>query len=312
MAVKQNNTEQNEMAPGQAGGGGGGGSAANMGAGGAGAGAGGAASSNGKSTMPGNISDEGGGGGGGQVNDASSQTTSGKCQTNARELGGAGGNGSGTGSSTTNDRQHDFNALLNIMQGIDPEDQKASRIYKLVIYNLAGMHVSSAPADLKLFKENITKIGQLLAVPNKKRYLMFYLRFVYHLITQSAEPPSCAVAIVFQLFSPDLIIEAVQSLLDLNVQDDSIRKTVGLLCKWIHVCNFCQNLNLWIMALLHGLREQEKYLLLDEIALDNIEHLFRLMILPALRPKVAPIVFHMLSTINQTPEIFHKVSFGAL
>ncbi|EDW57142.1 ubiquitin carboxyl-terminal hydrolase 38 [Drosophila virilis] len=307
MAVKQNNNEQNEMAPGQAGGGGGGGSAANMGAGGAGAGAGGAASPNGKSLMPGNISDEGGGGGGGQANDASSQTTSGKSQTNARELGGASGTGTGSSSTNTTDRQHDFNALLNIMQGIDPEDQKASRIYKLVIYNLAGMHVSSAPADLKLFKENITKIGQLLAVPNKKRYLMIYLRFVYHLITQSAEPPSCAVAIVFHLFSPDLIIEAVQSLLDLNVQDDSIRKTVGLLCKWIHVCNFCQNLNLWIMALLHGLREQEKYLLLDEIALDNIEHLFRLMIFPALRPKVAPIVFHMLSTINQTPEIFHKI-----
>ncbi|EDW02390.1 ubiquitin carboxyl-terminal hydrolase 38 [Drosophila grimshawi] len=274
MAVKQNNTEQqNDGAPG-----GGGGAGADP------------ATATSTSNVPGsnnNISDKGGG-----SNDAS--------------------NGSDAspkaGGSDSSDRQHDIKALLRIMQIINPEEQQATLvIYHHVICKLARMPMSTKPEDLKRFKEEINKVGNYLAMPNKKSYLMFYLRIVYQLITETAYEPSCAVAIVFQLFSPDLIIEAVQSLLDQDVQDDSIRKTVGLLCKWICFCNFCQNLNLWIMALLQGLREQEKYLLLDEIALDNIEMLFWPMILPAMRPKVAPVVFHMLSTINQAPEIFHKI-----
>ena len=297
MAVKQNNTEPNDVAPGT-----GGGAAAAGNAGAAAQATSGTALGTGKSNVldTSHISDEGGGI---EVDDLdpSSQTDA-KAAANDRES-------CGTGTGTTR-RQHDINSLLNIMQSINPEDQPATMlIYQHVILNLARMQVTNSAEDLKRFKEEITKVGHFLALPKKKRFLMFYLRLVYQLITQSAyEAPSSAVAIVFELFTPDLIIEAVQSLLDLNVPDDSIRKTVGLLCKWISVCNFCQNLNLWIMALLQGLHEQEKYLLLDEIAMDNIDQLFMLMIFPALRPKVAPIVFHMLSTINQAPEIFHKVS----
>jgi len=217
------------------------------------------------------------------------------------------------------DIQLQIKSLVNIMQGINPNDRHLTLLrYQHVIYGLAHMQISTTNTkDLTLFKEEIVQVANMLMLPNKKEYLMFYLSIVYQLISQSesqsnSKPPSVALAIVFQLFSPELILEAVQSLLERNVQDECIRKTVELLCNWLRICNFCQNLNLWIMALLQGLREQEKYQLLDEIAMDNIEVLFQHMIFPALRPKVAPIVFHMLSTINQAPEIFHKVKYCAL
>ncbi|KAL7735597.1 hypothetical protein ACLKA6_009557 [Drosophila palustris] len=208
--------------------------------------------------------------------------------------------------------QKEIKSLLNIMQGINPEDRHSTLLrYQLVIHGLANMQLTTTNTkDLILFKEEIVQVGNMLMLPNKKEYLMFYLSIVYQLISQSdndTKPPSVAVAIVFKLFSDELIDEAVQSLLDQNVQDETIRKTVGLLCTWLRVCNFCSNLNSWIMALLRGLRRQEKYQLLDEIAMDNIDMLFNHMIFPALRHKVAPIVFHMLATINQAPQIFHKL-----
>lgn len=291
MAVKQNNTESNDASTGStaadsagsAGGGGGGGS--NVGGGTAGKQAKMNPGSSSNNNM--NISDEGGGG---ESMDA--------CSEQSRDQAGVGALNS----------VHDIATLLHIMEHIDLEDPYTRQhSYKMVITNLAHMQISSNPEDIKRFKEEMLKVGTLLAMPNKKRYLMLYLRIVYELI-QLEEKPSFAVAIVFELFSPPLITEAVQSLLEQNVQDESIRKTVGLLCEWIPLCNFCQNLNLWIMAILRGLREQERFQLLDIIALDNIERLFFFLILPAHRHKVVPIVFHMLSTINHSPEIFHKVS----
>lgn len=294
MAVKQNNTESNDVSTGStaadsagtAGGGGGGGS--NVGGGSAGKQAkmNPGSSSNKNNNM--NISDEGGGGG--ESMDA--------CSEQSRDQAGIGAINS----------VQDIATLLHIMEHIDLEDPHTRQhSYKMVITNLAHMQISSNPEDIKRFKAEMLKVGSLLAMPNKKRYLMLYLRIVYELI-QLHDKPSFAVAIVFELFSPDLITEAVQSLLEQNVRDESIRKTVGLLCEWIPLCNFCQNLNLWIMAILRGLREQERFQLLDNIALDNIERLFFFLIMPAHRHKVVPIVFHMLSTINQAPEIFHKVS----
>lgn len=283
MAVKQNNTDPNDVSTG---------SSASDSAGTAG-GSNVAGTGNKTKIMPSgggnnnmNISDEGGGG---ESMDASND-----------------GPSSMVGGPTTANRVNDISTLLHIMEQIDLDDPHNRQ---MVIVELAHIQMSSNAEDIKVCKEQMRKVGNLLALPHKnKRYLMFYLRTVYELITH--DKPTFAVAIVFELFSPDLIIEAVQSLLEQNVRDESIRKTTGQLCNWIPLCNFCQNLNLWIMAILRGLRQQERYQLLDNIALDNIERLFFFLILPAHRHKVVPIVFHMLSTINQAPEIFYRVSLS--
>ncbi|KAH8291092.1 hypothetical protein KR054_008474 [Drosophila jambulina] len=204
--------------------------------------------------------------------------------------------------------KRDFNTLLNNLQSLE-QAEETIQMYERVIVDLAHMQMPKGAMEMKLFKENVMKVGAYLAARNEKFHQMFYLRVVYELITKSAydQAPSCAVAVVFKLFDKTQILEAVHSLLEQNVHDSSIQKTVGLLCEWITYCTFCSNLNLWVMALLNGLQEQGKRALLDEIALDNIEKLFKLLIIPVLRPKAAPIVFHMLSTTNYTPEVFHKI-----
>ncbi|XP_017039184.1 ubiquitin carboxyl-terminal hydrolase 35 [Drosophila ficusphila] len=221
--------------------------------------------------------------------------------------------GSVAGESLNSNRpgKRDIKTLLAYLQSIDLQEQghNVMAICERAIVDLARLQISLPMALCPRLKADVCQVGAFLATRNERFHQMFYLRVVYKLITKSSHepPPSCAVAIVFQLFDSNQILEAVHSLLEQNVQDSSIRKTVNLLCDWITYCTFCSNLNLWVLALLTGLRDQGKRQLLDEIALDNIEKLFHVMIAPALRQKAAPVVFHMLSTINQTPEVFHKI-----
>ncbi|XP_026841356.1 ubiquitin carboxyl-terminal hydrolase 38 [Drosophila persimilis] len=282
MAVKQNNSEPNEATDG-----------VNSASGGA---SNGAMPANGKQPAANNIkiSDDGGGAAGAESMDTNGTSPS-ETSEDAGQL------------NTVTKR--DIQALLSTLQSLDQSDRgHMLNVYERIIIKLGRMKPGSKSDDLLRFKEEAVNLGNILASASEKNYLMFFLRVVYELITKSGEAgPSYAVAVVFQLFSTPLISEAVQSLLDTNVHDSSIRKTVVLLCEWICVCNFCPNLNMWVMALLTGLRNQGKHVLLDDISLDAIEKLFKALILPAMRPKAAPIVFHMLSTINQTPEIFRKI-----
>lgn len=132
-----------------------------------------------------------------------------------------------------------------------------------------------------------------------------------HGVSASTGNPSGTVAIVFQLFPAEWISKAVALILSSteHATDDAIRKTVNVLCRWLRLCAFCQNLNLWVLAILNRLREQQKYNLLFDIALDVVEPLFLALIIPILRPMIAPVLFHVLSSVKHTPEVFHKVEF---
>ncbi|KAH8271631.1 hypothetical protein KR018_011754 [Drosophila ironensis] len=277
MAVKQNNSESGDGSEN------------------AGAGAGG--------------SNSGGGSGGGGGMPSSGKAVGGNASDSGGMPQGNAGGEAGGGHNATNLRpgKRDIKSLLQTLE--QPEQaHNLMGFYERIIIELARMQHCGTPEDLRRFKEEATKVGALLAKRNEKHYQMFFLRVVYELINSSElSPPSCAVAIVFQLFDSNQVLEAVHSLLEQNVHDSCIRKTVGLLCDWIGMGTLCSNLNLWVMALLNGLKEQGKRVLLDEIALENIEKLFAFIAFPALRFKASPLVFHMLSTINQTPEIFHKI-----
>lgn len=227
-------------------------------------------------------------------------------------MGGGGGGFNGPNLQTT-----DISYILHLIELIELKQQhmdlskEMPKIYQHVIVKLSKIQMPrQSPEDLKRFKEDIAKVGAFFAKSNEKAFYYYsYLPLVCNLITMTdGEPPSCALAVIFQLFSTDMVCNAVQALLENPVPDESIRKTVNLLCDWLRMCNFCQNLNIWIIAILNGLQKQNKSALCEQIALENIEHLFSSLIVPVLRPKVAPIIFQIFATINQTPKVFHKVS----
>lgn len=206
--------------------------------------------------------------------------------------------------------------ILHLIDYVEKKQQHVdlSKEMPLVYNHLIGLlaHLEfpcQSADDIKRFKEDMDKVGAFFAKSTEKSiYFYSYLPQVCQFITMSDDgAPSCALAVIFQLFNSEMVVEAVQSLLEHEVPDQNIRKTVRLLCEWLRMCNFCQNLHVWIMVILNGLQKRNKNALVEQIALENIEHLFSSLIVPVLRPKVAPIVFFMLSSIDQNPEIFHKV-----
>lgn len=226
------------------------------------------------------------------------------------------GSNIGSGAGNLQSQYIDISQILQFIEVVEMKQQELdlskdmNKIYQHLILKLALVQIPfQSPEDMKRFKEDIAKVGAFFAKSNEKSmYFYSYLSIACKIITLSnGEKPSCALAIIFQLFSSEKIADAVQSLLEHDVPSENIRKTVGLLCDWLRICNFCQNLNLWIMVILNGLQTQNKHDLVKQIALDNIEQLFNSLYIPVLRPKVAPIVFHMLSTTDQTLEVFHKV-----
>ncbi|XP_011189925.1 ubiquitin carboxyl-terminal hydrolase 35 [Zeugodacus cucurbitae] len=243
-----------------------------------------------------------------------------KPKINMKSTSGSSGNGGGGGEAgniggQSSKNTTDITHILHLIELVELNQQHISfgpdivKIYHHIINELARVQTPrQIPKELKRFKEDIVKVGEFFGKANEKRVYLFYLRVVCQLITQGeGEPPSCAIAIIFQLFSSEMVFEAVQLMLDQKIPEQNIRKTVKLLSEWLRMCNFCQNLNLWILAILRGLQEQQKFSLFRDIALDNIEPLFTSLILPVLRPKVYPIVCHMLSFIDQTPVVFHKI-----
>ncbi|ALC41448.1 CG8830 [Drosophila busckii] len=283
MAVKQNNNDANEPAKANA--------AGNTGSTGSGSGADAKPKTKTASTMCSDDSSVGGVG-----------VATGNMDDNATNASASRG-GDLEGASKLPEMQQ----FYTVVQNLKPEDQRNPEIIsKALIHILARKQMPETEAAIKRFRDETLQMGKILALPHMQQLLPFYMNAVYDIMTESEGTPCCAVSIVFDLFSPELIIECVRSLLDSNAPDASLRKTVGLLCQWI-IWPFCQNLYLWVMELLKGLRDREKNKLLDQIALDNIEHLSRTLRLPAMRPRAAPIVVYMLRNIYQTPEIFHKV-----
>lgn len=221
--------------------------------------------------------------------------------------------------STSEKKTWDLEIILEIIdllnskqnQGEFPTGPKYVEIYNQIVLHLSKVAIPRVPQEMKRFKEDINKVGVFLSkvsVGDPYTVHLRYLQTVCQLIT-GPETPSGAIAIVFQLFPEDLIPKAVSLILSSteHATDEAIRKTVNVLCNWLRCCVFCQNLNLWILAILNGLREQQKYMLLYDIAMDIIEPLFIALIIPILRPKAAPVVFHVLSSVKHTPAVFHKI-----
>ncbi|XP_037815740.1 ubiquitin carboxyl-terminal hydrolase 35 [Lucilia sericata] len=222
----------------------------------------------------------------------------------------------GSGAANVSAQNNDISYILQWIDLVEMKQQQVDlskemlKIYQHLIVKLARVQFPrQSPEDLKRFKEDMAKVGAFFAKSTEKSvYFYSYLPVVCQLITMAdGETPSCALAVIFQLFNSEMVVEAVQSLLEHEVPDQNIRKTVCLLCEWLRMCNFCQNLHVWIMVILNGLQKRNKSALVEQIALENIEQLFASLIVPVLRPKVAPIVFLMLSSVDQSPEVFHKI-----
>lgn len=124
----------------------------------------------------------------------------------------------------------------------------------------------------------------------------------------STERVSGAASIILDIVGEKMIPTAVDWILKNEEQTDLGLKTATLvLCNWLRMVNYSRNLNIWIIVMLNGLRNQRKYNLLAEISGKVIVPMFNTLRLPFFREKLMPVVRLILSSNRHTPDIFNQI-----
>lgn len=162
---------------------------------------------------------------------------------------------------------------------------------------------------MKEFKEQINVVSEFMSSvvdneTNSDLILLTCLNALYKVITSEHEASS-AVSIVLDLFEESCIPNTVTYIL--NSPEATVKKIFMVLVKWSHTTNFAKRIKFWIIGLLNGLRDKQKYELLQIMTSETIDPLFISLLLKHIRITTAPIVFYILQSIQHTEKIFHKI-----
>lgn len=141
--------------------------------------------------------------------------------------------------------------------------------------------------------------------PNSDILLLTCLNTLYKVITTDQHEASSAVSIVLDLFEESVIPTTIVYIL--NSTEITVKKIFMVLVKWSYTTNFAKRIKFWIIGLLNGLRDRQKYELLQIMTYDTIDPLFVSLLLKHIRITTAPIVFYILQSIQHTDAIFHKI-----
>ncbi|XP_059620954.1 ubiquitin carboxyl-terminal hydrolase 38 [Phlebotomus argentipes] len=218
---------------------------------------------------------------------------------------------------------YDITSIIQILEAFNAQVQagaplpSGSGIVHFCEYIVRELGQVQTPRDtvlIKTFREDVAKVFQYLTEicesnsDIQEDIVTGCLKVLYSLIINPAEPYE-AVSVVLQFFDNSQIPRAVNWLLNNYEQSSDVALTRGfkVLCNWLRVIDFTTNLHVWIIEILNGLREKQKYDLLIDLSLEVIEPLFKRLVLPMYLPKVAPVVQRILTSIRHTPVVFHKI-----
>lgn len=183
-------------------------------------------------------------------------------------------------------------------------------ICKKIVDLLGHVDIPTEPESIAPFGENILRVEEFLEklMKNDNTDIVFASLKELYKIIMTIENPSPAAGIVLHRFDPQWIPKATKWYLNNtdNTSDEDIKRGVKTLCQWIRFSHFLHNLDRWVIGILNGLREQHKFDLLLDIALENIDHLFFHLSIPILYKHCISVVTHILCSIHHTPVVFHR------
>jgi ubiquitin carboxyl-terminal hydrolase 35/38 len=194
-----------------------------------------------------------------------------------------------------------------------PQGDELLAICRSIVIKLGGLVMPSVVGPLRQARADIETVGGFLAeIANLNRNdynpIVFACLTTLQQLLSQENRPSSAVTIVLRVVEDQSITKAVDCLLTHINDDESVKRAVIALCYYLSNLNFAPKLNAWIMDILDGLRQQNKFELLLNIAVESIERLTLALIIPYHRPHVAPVVYLMLLSVKHTPAVFNKVN----
>ncbi|XP_050301404.1 ubiquitin carboxyl-terminal hydrolase 38 [Anthonomus grandis grandis] len=198
--------------------------------------------------------------------------------------------------------------ILRVLQDIQERDGSSINIYSQIVMGLGTVGVPSDPAMYMKFIEDIKSVQNILMKSNdNKEVISVTLKALYNEISNPNKNPSPVMSIVLQVINPDLLPKAVKFILSSGYPDQGLERALHTLCTWLTKWTWTENLGPLVLAVMKGLEQEQFHEILVEVTLNTIEPLFRLIVLPASRRAVFPVVHHMLTRLQHSPQAFHKV-----
>lgn len=197
---------------------------------------------------------------------------------------------------------------LETMSSTEFSDIKTCRKF---VASLGVIEIPKDPQTYPQFVSNIQSLQNTLAKESSNQDLVFIiLKTLYDEISDPSKTVSPAMSIVLQLMDISMIPSAVKYILGADYRDNreqKLEQALFTLCTWLSKWTFTDNLGPLVLAFMEGLENERHYDILVEVTMATIEPLFKLLILPNSRNSVGPVVLHMLTRVQNTPDAFHKI-----
>ncbi|XP_030751447.1 ubiquitin carboxyl-terminal hydrolase 35 [Sitophilus oryzae] len=200
--------------------------------------------------------------------------------------------------------------ILRALQGLQARDGTQVQTYGNIVTCLGTVAVPSDPTSYMKFIEDVKSVQGILmkeCANNSNEVIFVTLKALYDEISNPTKSPSPVMSIVLQLISIEDLSAAVKFILNSGYPEQSLETALHTLCTWLTKWTYTENLGPLVLAFMRGLEQEHFYDILIDVTLSTIEPLFKLVLLPASRRCVWPVVHHMLSRVQHNPQAFHKI-----
>lgn len=193
-----------------------------------------------------------------------------------------------------------------------PQGQELVKICETIVHSLGRLPVPNEPEAISKFANDVKIIQEfLLSVCMNSKFkdeLIFVtLKALYHDISKPEIKPGPAMSVVLELVNKNYIPTAVDLMLKAGHSDASLEQALRTLCDWMFNWTKTPNLSECVLVFIQGLEAQKRFDILRNVTLSVIDKFFSLLMLPAYRSAVMPIVKKMLSCMQDSPDAFHKI-----
>ncbi|KAK4877713.1 hypothetical protein RN001_010219 [Aquatica leii] len=201
--------------------------------------------------------------------------------------------------------------LLRTLQNINEKHSihdDPGKICEHIVGHLGTLTIPTKPEDYVRFMTDITSVQEILMQVCSSNDMIFAtLKALYNAISDPEGPPQPTMSIVLQLISIEQIPTAVGWILHSGYKEQNLEIALMTLCGWLSHWTSTPNLGPLVLQFMQGLASEHHWEILVDATLVYIERLFNLLVLQESRKSVEPVVLHMLSSMQHSPEAFHKI-----
>lgn len=206
-------------------------------------------------------------------------------------------------------KQASLSLILRLLsQNLADRTLPPEKVCPQLVASLGSIQIPNDIEKYKQFMHDIKCVQNMLAKECANQELVYQtLKALYTEISNPNKTLSAALSIVLQLLNPEMIPEAVKYILNTGYSESNLERALWTLCNWLTKWILTDNLGPLVLAFMRGLEAEHHYDILVEVTKDRIEQLFPLLVLEGSRPSVGPVVLYMLSRMQDSPVVFHKI-----